>query len=193
MLRNFAQRFFEQLFARRKFVPGRCARWMRQRDKIDISFSTLDLKLASDDLIEFFERNELRDREAADRNQETRLQDFHFVIHPRRAVANLIRRGHAIATARSFPGKASTNGREIYCRSNHRFIHSAEFFEPAEKSFTGSMSEWSFQNRLADTGRLSDENDVANGGAARNRRRQHARATPALHKARNMIIQPRLL
>src|SRR5439155_18017524 len=74
----------------------------------------------------------------------------------------------------------------INLRSNSSLIHPAELFEPTEKRFAGGMREWSLQNRLSRSGCLSDDHDVAHDRAARNRRRLHPRAAPALQQLCDM-------
>lgn len=51
------------------------------------------------------------------------------------------------------------------------------------------MSERSFQDGLANTGRLSDQHHVADNRTAGNGRRKHARTTPALKQLHDMPIE----
>jgi hypothetical protein len=118
-------------------------------------------------------------RQSADRNYELGLKNLDFIIHPRRAVTNLVWCGNTIAAARSFSGKTPADRREINLRANDRFIHAARFFEPTEKRFAGRMRKRPLQNGFPWTRRLSDDDDVANDCATGNGRRLHARATPA--------------
>ncbi|MEY2527801.1 MAG: hypothetical protein QOE73_2572 [Verrucomicrobiota bacterium] len=82
MARYFTHGFFEQFFSRRKFVPGRSAGWVRQRDKIDNRICARDPKFSADDFVELFEVEKLHDCEAADGDGEARAQDFELFVHP---------------------------------------------------------------------------------------------------------------
>src|ERR1700730_13508250 len=115
MARDFAHPFREQFLSWRKLVPGRRAGWMRQRDKIDNRSGAANSKFAADDFLEFVARNKLGDSEPADRDDETRPQNFELFVHPARAVTNFIRRRNAIAAGRSFTRKTPTYRREVDC------------------------------------------------------------------------------
>jgi hypothetical protein len=89
-----------------------------------------------------------------------------FIIHPGRAIANLIRRRNTIAAARVFSGKTSADRREINLRANGSFIHSARFFEPAEKRFASSVRKRPLQNGFSGPGCLPYEYHIAHHRAA---------------------------
>lgn len=153
---------------------------MRQWDKIDIYIVALGPELSPNHIFERVEWNELGNGEPADRNDQSRSQDFELIIQPRRAIADFVRRGHPIAAAGRFSGKTTNNRGEINCRSDRGLIHAAELFEPAEESSTGGMRERSRQGWLADARRLTDNHDLAQDRAARNWWWNDTRATPAL-------------
>src|SRR6202022_2530226 len=121
---------------------------MRQRNQIEDVSGRTRAKFAANDLLQFRALDELRDRQPAGRNYETRLQDFDFLVHPGRAISNLIRRRHAIGPAGRFAGKTATNGREINCRSNGGFVYSAKLLEPAKECLPSRVGEWAFQSGL---------------------------------------------
>src|SRR5207237_5649575 len=73
LARDFAHRFFEQLLSRRNLMPGRCARWVWQRNQIECMFGTARTKLSTDYLLQLFALDELRDRQTTDRNDQARL------------------------------------------------------------------------------------------------------------------------
>ncbi len=98
-------------------------------------------------------------------------------------------RWDAVGPAGVFPGKTSADRREINSRSNGGFIHSAKFFEPAEKRFPSRVRKRPFQHRLPRTGRLSNNHYVTHYRAARNRRRLHTRASPAFQQVRDVTGQ----
>jgi hypothetical protein len=66
-------------------------------------------------------------------------------------------------------------------------------FEPAEHCFTGGVREWSLQNRLARAGRLTNEHDIAEDGAAGHGRRLHSGTAPAPEQLRDVLRQRELL
>jgi hypothetical protein len=139
---------------------------MRQRNQIEVVIRALDAKFATDHFFQFPAIDTLRDGQTSDRNYEQRLEDLDFIIHPGRAIANLIRRRNTIAAARIFSGKASTDRREINPRANSGFIHSARFFEPAEKRFASGMRKRPLQNGFSGAGCLPNEYHIADYRAA---------------------------
>ena len=64
-------------------MPGRCAGWMGQWDKIENRARALDLEFLADDSVESFDGDELSDSQFADWNCETWTQDLELVVHPR--------------------------------------------------------------------------------------------------------------
>src|SRR5882757_2419592 len=155
---------------------------MRQRNQIEAVARMYDAKFAANYVLQFRTVDELHDRQSADRNNETRLQNPNFIFHPQGTVANLIRCGDAIGAAGIFAGKTTADGGEIDLRSNGGFVHSAKLFEPTEECFAGSMRKWSFQRWFPGTGRLPNDHHIARDGAARDRHRLHARAATAAKK-----------
>src|SRR4029077_17938638 len=92
-------------------------------------------KFAANYVFQFCAVDELHDRQSADRNNETRLQNPNLVIHPQRTVANLVWRGDAVGAAGIFARETTADSREIDLRSDGGFVHSARLFEPTEKCF----------------------------------------------------------
>jgi hypothetical protein len=173
-------------------VPWRCTGRMRQGNYLKAVPGACDPEFSANHFLQFFAVDELHDSQPADGNDETWLQDLNLIVHPRRTVANLIRRRHAISTAGIFPRKTPTDCCEINFRSNSGLIHPAEFFEPAEKSFTCGMREWPLQSWLSGTGRLANDHDVAHNCAAGYRRRFHAWAATAEKQRRHMLVESSL-
>ena len=143
---------------------------MRQRNQIEAVARMHDAKFVANYVLQFCAVDELHDRQSADGNNETRLQNPDLIIQPQRTVANLIRRRHAVAAAGIFAGKTATDGGEIDFRSNGSFVHSAKLFEPTEKRFPGSVREWSFQRGLSRSGRLPNDHYIAHNSSAGDRR-----------------------
>src|SRR5215510_13865504 len=170
MARDQFERSPQQLFARRNLVPGRRARWMRKGNQVERMPCALNTKFAADHFLQFRAIDELGDSQPTNRNNETRSQNFDFIIDPRRAVANLVRSRNAICAARIFAGKTAADRCEINFRSNGGFVHPTEFFEPAEERLAGGMRKRSLQNRFPWTWRLTNDHHVAYDCAARDRR-----------------------
>ena len=91
---------------------------MRQRDQIESMLCAFNAEFAADDFVQGGAIDEPRDGETADRDYETRSQNFDLFIHPGRAIANFIGCRNTIAAIWSFPRKTSANRCEINCRSN---------------------------------------------------------------------------
>src|SRR6516225_7365044 len=106
-------------------MPGRCAGRMRQWNQVEAMARMRDAKFAANYCFQFCTVDELHDRQAADRDNETRLQNPNLIIHPQSTVANLIRGRDAVRTAGIFTGETTAHGSEIDVRSNRGFVHSA--------------------------------------------------------------------
>ncbi len=139
---------------------------MRQRNYVKAMACACNTEFSANYFLQFFTVDELLDSQPSHGNDETRLQNPNLIVHPRRAVADLVRRRHAISAAGIFSRKTPTNGREINSRPNGSFIHSAKLFEPSKKRFASGMREGSLQNRLPRAGRLANDHDVAHDCAA---------------------------
>ncbi len=72
MLRDKGESPRKQVAAGWNTVPRRSAGRMRQRDQIETMPSPPDFEVAADDRIEFRDRNKLRDRKFADRDDQIR-------------------------------------------------------------------------------------------------------------------------
>ena len=162
---------------------------MRQRDYFEGATVAADLETAPDDFVQFFEREELRDRKFADGDDESRLQQIDLIIHPGRTIPDLVRRWNAVAARSCFPRETAAHGREINLRAHFHFVQVTEFLEPTEERPASGPREGPAEDRLFHARRLTDQHDLAQHGAARNWRRQHARTAPALEQARDMLIQ----
>jgi len=154
----------------RNFVPGRCTGRMRQRNYVKAMPRACDPEFSANHSPQFFAVDELRDSQPSHGNDETRSQNSNLVVHPRRAVANLVRRRNAVRAAGIFPGKTAADCGKINHRSNCGFVHPAEFFKPPKKRFTSSMRKRSLQNRFPRTGRLPNYQNIADDCTAGNRR-----------------------
>src|SRR6476646_3392220 len=147
-------------------MPGRRAGGMRQRNQIEAVVRMDDPKFAANYVFQFWTLDELHDRQSADGNNETRLQDPNLIIHPQLAVANLIRRRDTVGAAGILARETTADSGEIDLRSNSGFVHSAKLFEPAKECFPGSVRKRSFQRRLPWARRLSDDHHIAHDRAA---------------------------
>jgi len=141
MLRDKGESPRKQAAAGWDAVPRRSAGRMRQRDQIETMPGTPDFEAAADNRVEFCDRNKLRDRKFADRDDQMRRQDSDFCIQPRRAVGNLLKVRNAIAAGGRLAGKTAANRGKINSRSNFVFGCSNRFLKPLEKSATSSPGE----------------------------------------------------
>src|SRR5258708_40327246 len=99
---------------------------MRQRNQVEAVACMRDAKFAANYVFQFCTVDKLHDRQSADGNNETRLQNPNLIIHPRRTVANLIRCWNAVGASGIFARETTADGGEIDLRSNDGFIHSAK-------------------------------------------------------------------
>jgi hypothetical protein len=189
MARDEFERASGQSATGRNFVPGRCTGRMRQRNYVKAMPGAYDPEFSANYFRQSFAVDELRYSQASEGNDETRLEDLNLIVHPRRAVANLVRGRNAIRAAGILSGKTSADCREINLRADGGLAHRAEFFEPPKKRFASSVRERSLQNRFPRTGRLTNDHDVAHDWAARDRRRFHAWAATALQQLSNMPFE----
>ena len=139
---------------------------MRQRNYVKVMSGARNLEFSANYFLQFRAVDKLHDSQPPHGNDETRSQNLNLIVHPRRAVANLIRSRNAISAAGIFPGKAAADRCEINFRSNSGFIHRAEFFEPPKKRFASSVRKRPLQDGFARTGRLTNDHDVADDRAA---------------------------
>src|SRR5438046_10367497 len=158
---NQFERALGERFSGWNFVPGRCAGRMRQRNQVEAVATMHNAKFAANYAFQSCTVDELHDRQSADGNNETRLQNPNLIIHPRRTVANFIRRWDAVGAAGILAGETAADGGEIDLRSNSGFVHSARLLEPTEERFAGSVRKRSFQRRFPGTGRLPNDHYVA--------------------------------
>lgn len=162
---------------------------MRQRNYVKVMSGARDPEFSGNYFRQSFAVDKLHDSQPPHGNDETRLQDLNLIVHPRRAVANLVRGRHAIRAAGIFSGKTPADCREINLRADGSLVHRAEFFEPPKKRFASSMCKRSLQNRFPRAGRLTNDHDVAHDSAAGDRRRFHAWAAPATQQLSNMPFE----
>jgi hypothetical protein len=139
---------------------------MRQRNQVEAVARMHYSKFVANYVFQFCAVDESHDRQSADGNDETRLQDPNFIIHPHRTVANLIWCRDAVGAAGILAWETAANGGEINLRSDGGFVHPAKLFEPTEERFAGRVRKRSFQYRFSRTGRLADDHYIAYDRAA---------------------------
>src|SRR6266436_4318275 len=186
MARDEFERASGQSAAGRNFVPGRCTGRMRQRNYVKVMSGACYLEFSANYFLQSFAVDELRYSQASHGYDETWLQDLNLIVHPRRAVANLVRGRNAISAAGIFSGKTPADCREINLRADGGLVHRAEFFEPPKKRFARGMCKRSSQDRFPRPGRLANHHNAAHDCAAGDRRRFHTRAAPAFQQLSNM-------
>ena len=139
---------------------------MRQRNQVEAVARMHYSKFVANYVFQFCAVDELHDRQSADGNNETWLQDSNLIIHPQRTVANFIWCWNAVGAAGIFARETTADSGEIDLRSNGGFVHSTKLFEPTEKCFAGSVRKRSFQRWLPRARRLSDDHHIAHDRAA---------------------------
>lgn len=170
-------------------MPGRSAGWVGQRDHFEGAPVAVERERTADDFVELLESKKLRDRKFAHGNNEPRPQEIDFIVHPGRAIPDLIRRRHPVAAGGRLAGKAAADGGKINPRANLRFIQLTEFVEPSKERAPSRPGKRPAQDRLPDPWRLTDEHHLAEDRSARNGRRQHSRAAPALKQSGDVVIE----
>ena len=163
---NQFERLLGECFAGQNFVPWRRAGRMRQWNQVETVARMRDAKFAANYVFQFCAVDQLHDRQAADGNNEPRLQNPNLIIDPQRTVANFVRRRDTVGAAGIFARETATDGSEIDLRSNGGFVHSAKLLEPTEKCFAGGVRKWSFQHWFPGTGCLPNDHHVAHYRAA---------------------------
>jgi hypothetical protein len=162
---------------------------MRQRNQIEFAAVARQPERPAYYFIQFFERKKLGDRKFADWKDKPWLKKIDFVIHPRRAIANLVRGWNAVAARSGFTREAAADRCEINPSAQLGFTQMTEFIEPTEECSARRPSERPAQDRLFHARRLTDKNHLAENRTTGNRRGQHARTAPALQQMRYMPIQ----
>jgi hypothetical protein len=105
---------------------------MRKRDEVKGAAFAAHRESAPDDFFQFGEGDKLRDREFANWNDKVWPQEIDFVIHPRRAIPNFIRRGNAVTACGSFAGEAAADRGEVNLRAHLDLSPATKFLKPTE-------------------------------------------------------------
>ena len=162
---------------------------MGQWNQVECATVATQPERAAYDFVERLESKKLRDRKFADRDDELWLQEIDFIIHPARAIPDLVRHRNAVAARGRLAGKAAADRGEVNLRAHLHFTQMTEFIEPTEERAASRPSERLAQNRFSYSRRLTDEHRLAEDRSAGNRWRQHPRAAPTLEQAHDMLIQ----
>ena len=176
---NQAEGALEEGFAGFHAVPGGGTGGMRQGNDVEFSAVASGGKFLADDGVQFCQRNELLDGEAADGDDELRLEDFDFAAEPVGAVLNFGGRGHAVAAGGFFAGKTAADGGHVNFGAKGCFGHPGGFVKPAKERAAGGPGEGAAEDGLAVAGRLADEQDFADDRTAADDGRVHLRAQAA--------------
>ena len=86
---------------------------MRQRNEVEAEARMYDAEFAANYVFQSCTVYKLPDRQTADGNDEMWLQNPDLIVHPRRAVPNLIRRRDTVGAAGIFARETSADGGEI--------------------------------------------------------------------------------
>jgi hypothetical protein len=162
---------------------------MGQRNEVEFVTGIFGGERCADNFIEFSAGHELEDGEFADGDNEAWAEEIHFGFEPAGAVEDFIGSRDAVASGRSFSGKATTDRRHVDARPESFFIHTGVVIEPAEEFFAGGPGEGTAQDRLLVAGGLSDDDHAAGHCAAADDGLLHLRATSAAEEGQNVIVE----
>lgn len=162
---------------------------MRERNQVPNAAVVTKLPAPADNAREGIEREELRDRESADRKHKARLEDFELALQPMRARLDLSLVRHTVPTARVFARKAPADRREVDPVACRLFVPSKCGLDPAEKCLACRPGEGSAELRLLDSWRLSDQKDAADDRSADDDRLVHRGASFAAGQNAKMSAQ----
>src|SRR2546423_10927836 len=168
MMCDSAHGFAKQSHSRRNAMPWRGARWVWKGNQVEGPPFVANHERPANHFIQFFEGKKLRDGQFADGNDQLRSQNIDFIVHPGRAIPDLVRRGDAVAAGGSFSRETAADGGEVNLRADLFFVHSAELLKPAEKRTARGPGKWFAEHGLFHAGRLADEHDFAHDRAAGN-------------------------
>ncbi len=112
----------------------------------------------TDNVAQFVYRHELADRQLADRNQQSGLQQGKLVFHPWLAVGNLLWCRNPVPALVLFAGKAAAHRCHVDPLPEC-FLVQPDLRKPAEQGFAGSPGERPVLNDFTGAGRLADQHD----------------------------------
>jgi hypothetical protein len=104
---------------------------VRQRDQIDRVLAARDAMHPPDVIDERTRRQELLDREPADRQDQARALQLELALEPGAAVRDLVRARHPVTTLRLLARKAAADRRHVHPRAELRLVE-PERREPLE-------------------------------------------------------------
>ncbi len=162
---------------------------MGQWDQIERATLAAEPKRPADNFVEPLERNKLRNRKFPHRDDKPRTQEIDFIIHPRRTIPNLVRGWNAVSTRGGFSGETAADRCKINRGAHLRFVQMTKVLEPTEEGAARGPGKRSAQDRLSDSGCLTDQHDFAQDRPAGNRGREHAWTTPTLEQLRDVFVQ----
>src|SRR5437764_8765360 len=103
------QGFAKQAETRWNSVPRGSARGMGKRNQIEGAMLGKDPERTAHHFVQFLKGKELGDGKFADRNEQIRLKKSDLIIHPARAIPDLIAAAHAVATGGGGTAKATAH------------------------------------------------------------------------------------
>ena len=121
---------------------------MGQRDQVECATVTTQREGAAYDLVELLEAKKLRNRELPDRDDESWLQKIDFIIHPCRAISDLVRSWNAVAACGGFSGETAANGSKVDLSAHLHFTQMTGFLEPTKEGVASRPGEGLSQNRF---------------------------------------------
>jgi len=151
---------------------------VRERDDIDPPLAACH-ELHGSDL--FDERacwEELLDRDAAHRQNQSGLEQLDFALQPRAAIEQLFRTRHAISAFRILAGETAASSGDVDASAELLFVQ-AQREEPLEELFARGPRKGAAERGLFVARSLPDEEHSGLHWSPHDRRPMHVRAQPA--------------
>jgi hypothetical protein len=183
------ERLGKESFARFHTVPRRRSRRMREGNEIKRVIEFDDAKGPANGVVQPAWRQKLQDGQFPDRNHQFGLQEADFRFQPRSAIGDLPFVRNAIAAPCFFSRETTADRGHIDSAAKKIFGNSGLFVKPTKKGFSGRPRKGPSKPRFLVTGRLTDEEDAADDGAAGNDRLGHLRTKSAGPEFANVGIE----
>jgi hypothetical protein len=170
-------------------MPGGRTGWVGQWDHIEGAAVAIEAEGPTYNFVELLEHKKLCNRKFAHRDDKSWPQKIDFMIHPARAIPDLIWRRYAVAAGGRLTGEAAADRGEVNPGPYLAFTETTEFLEPTKKGAAGRPGERFARDRFPYAGRLTDEHYSAQDWSTGNRWRRHPRAASTLEQTGDVLIQ----
>jgi hypothetical protein len=162
---------------------------MGQRDDVEGVARALHAVPGADDGVEPLAGHELEDGELADGDDELGFEQVELGLHPKGAVEDLVVVGDAVAAGGALAGEAAADGGHVDAGAEGGFVDAAVLCEPAEKFLASGPRKGAAEDGFLVAGRLADEDDAAEDGAAADDGLEHVGAAAATPQRGDMAVE----